>query len=113
MPTIVDTTINASPALKGAYDALLAKLVSLGPVVVEPKKTSVHLKIRTAFAGVHARKDHLIVQIVLDAPVTSGRVFKTEQVSKNRFHNHVRVASPQDVDDELMSWLRSAYQLNS
>lgn len=113
MSTIVDTAINPSPALKAAYDALLTRLAALGPVVVEPKQASVHLKARTAFAGVHARKDHLIVQVVAEGPIGSGRVFKAEQVSKNRFHNHVRVASPQDVDDELIGWLRIAFQLTS
>lgn len=113
MPTIVDTAINTSPALKAAYDALLTKLAALGPVVVEPKKTSVHLKARIAFAGVHVRKDHLIVQVVSETPMQSGRVFKAEQVSKNRFHNHVRVASPQDVNDELMGWLAIVYRLTS
>ncbi len=113
MPTIVDTAINTSPALKAAYEALLGKVVSLGPVVVEPKKTSVHLKARVAFAGVHVRKDCLIVQVVAEGPIPSPRVFKAEQVSRNRYHNHVRVASPQDVDDELLGWLKAAYQLTS
>ncbi|MBI4311802.1 MAG: hypothetical protein HY681_08470 [Chloroflexi bacterium] len=72
MPTIVDTAINPSPALKAAYEALLGKLVSLGPIIVEPKKTSVHLKARVAFVGVHARKDCLIVQVVAEGPIASG-----------------------------------------
>ncbi|MBA3354634.1 MAG: hypothetical protein H0U18_01590 [Pyrinomonadaceae bacterium] len=38
------------------YDRLLSRVEQCGPVIEEPKKTSIHLVNRTAFAGVATRK---------------------------------------------------------
>ena len=34
-----------------------------------------------------------------------------EQVSKNRWHNEIRLDHPDQIDAELISWLRDAYTL--
>jgi hypothetical protein len=34
---------------------------------------------------------------------------KTEQVSKNRFHNELKLNSPDEIDEELLGWLKDAY----
>ncbi|MGH8003871.1 MAG: DUF5655 domain-containing protein [Limisphaerales bacterium] len=111
MSNIVKTAINRNPALKGVYERLVAEVKKFGPVTVEEKKTSVHIKAKAGFAGVHPRKDGLIVQIVTDAPIADPRVFKTEQVSKNRFHNHIWVGDVAEIDGKLKEWLKAAYDL--
>jgi len=67
----------------------------------EEKKTSVHVKAKSASAGIHARKDYLTLQIVTDTPLESPRVFKVNRVSANRFHNHIHITSDKDIDREL------------
>jgi hypothetical protein len=101
-----------SPANRALYDFLLERVKSLGPVVEENKKTSAHIVAgKGAFLGVHPRSDGLLVNIVLDRELGGERVAKREQVSKSRYHNEVRIFSPQDIDEELMGWIRDAYQL--
>jgi hypothetical protein len=75
------------------------------------KKTSIHLVRSSAFAGVHPRKQHLLLTIKAAAPIPSGRIVKTEQVSANRWHLDVKLAVPGDIDTELLAWLREAYLL--
>ncbi len=111
MTDIVKTSINKNPELAGVYERLVAEVKKFGAVTVEEKKSSVHIKAKSGFAGVHPRKDNLIVQIVSDAPIADLRIFKTEQVSKNRFHNHVRVSSTSEIDGKLKEWLKAAYDL--
>jgi hypothetical protein len=111
MSNIVKTAIDKNPELKGVYERLVAEVKKFGGVTVEEKKTSVHIKAKSGFAGVHPRKEGLIVQIVSDAPIADVRVFKTEQVSKNRFHNHVRVSRVGEIDGKLKGWLKAAYDL--
>jgi hypothetical protein len=36
---------------------------------------------------------------------------KTEQVSKNRYHNEIKLDSPDAVDAEVCQWLSEAYAL--
>jgi len=35
----------------------------------------------------------------------------SEQVSKNRFHNELKLSSPDEIDAELLAWLNDAYAL--
>ena len=93
------------------YEILMKQVETLGKVTVEPKKTSIHVKNRAAFLGVHPKKRWLDINIVTDAPIKSAKILKTEQVSKSRYHNMVRIGSEKDIDPELLGWLKQAYTL--
>jgi hypothetical protein len=99
--------------VRTTYDHLLRELRKLGLVTEEVKKTSIHLVRQTGFAGVHPRKGFLLLNIRTDSSIQSPRIHKTEQVSKNRFHNEIKLQSPDDVDPELLVWLAAAYRLSA
>ena len=113
MADVLDQINNGNPRVRAAYEDLLRKVRLIGPVIVEAKKTSVHLKARVAFAGVHPRKRYLLLQIVAEKGIQSERVLKVDRISANRVHNHVRIDSPADLDDEVMDWLTEAYLLTA
>jgi hypothetical protein len=94
------------------YDRLLMATGKFGPVAEEPKKTSIHLINRTAFAGVVTRKSALVLTIKSDRKLSSPRIHKSEQTSANRFHHEVKLTSPAEVDAELVQWLKVAYALS-
>ena len=102
---------NKEPAVRAIYDKVLSSLAKVGPVKAEPKKTSIHLVRETSFAGAHPKKAWLDLTIRSDKPVRSNRVRTQEQVSKNRWHQDVRLTSPADVDAEVVGWLEGAYAL--
>lgn len=104
---------NRSPNVKATYDAVLAAARSLGAVVEEPKKTSIHLVNRTAFAGVATRKDSLILTVKSEADIGSDRVLKREQASRNRWHLEIRLSAPGEVDAELKDWLRRSFEISA
>jgi hypothetical protein len=95
------------------YTRLLDVLREIGPFEAEPKKTSVHLVHSVGFAGVHPRKSFLYLNLRTERPIESARIVKAEQVSKNRYHNEVKLSSPAEVDAEVSGWLREAYELGS
>ncbi|MGZ3617616.1 MAG: DUF5655 domain-containing protein [Ktedonobacteraceae bacterium] len=97
--------------VQAIYTRLLQALHTFGPVQEEPKKTSIHLVHSTGFAGVHPRKSYLYLNLRTDSPIGNPRITKTEQVSKNRFHNELKLTSPDEIDEELLGWLRDAYEL--
>ena len=103
--------MNLTPEVNALYKKLLDDLKSFGKVGVEEKKTSIHLTNRAAFAGVHPRKEYFILNIVSETPIESPRIKKTEQVSKSRFHNEMSIERAEDIDSELIGWLKNAYEL--
>jgi aspartate carbamoyltransferase catalytic subunit len=54
----------------------------------------------------------LILNIKSAAPIKHGRITKSEQVSAGRFHQEVKLASPDEVDALLLGWLQEAYTLS-
>jgi hypothetical protein len=110
--TIDGLFANKEEVVRTIYERVLDTLRSIGPFHVEPKKTSIHLVHTVGFAGVHLRKSYVYLNLRTDKPITSPRVIKTEHVSKNRYHNEIKIVTPDDIDDELRSWLKDAYALS-
>src|ERR1700738_1956282 len=94
------------PAVRKIYDRVLKAAGKFGPVVVEPKKTSIHLVNKTAFAGVATRKSAMILTIKSDRKIPSPRIHKSEQTSTRRFHHEVKITSLAEVNSELVTWLK-------
>ena len=60
-----------------------------------------------------ARKDGTVrMTIKAPADIRSARVHKREQVSANRWHVEVKLDDPKQVDSELTSWLKQAFEMS-
>lgn len=110
--TVSDHFAGKEPAVEAIYKRVLAESHKFGQVVEEPKKTSIHLVNKSAFAGVVTRKTALILNIKSAAPIRHARIAKSEQVSASRFHQEVKLTSPDDVDPVLIGWLKEAYAIS-
>jgi hypothetical protein len=100
-------------ALRQIYDRLLKAAGKFGSVIEDPKKTSIHLVNKTAFAGVAMRKNAIILTIKSDHNIPGPRIHRSEQTSAKRFHHEVKLTAPAEVDDELVKWLKDAYALSA
>lgn len=103
---------NKDPVVKSIYDRILKESRKFGKVVEEPKKTSIHLVNKSAFAGVSTRKNALILNIKSAAPIQHARIAKSEQLSASRFHQEVKLTSPEEVDSLLVGWLKDAHGIS-
>ena len=102
-----------APEALATYLALTTALTELGPFVEDPKKTSIHLNRKSAFAGVHPRKAAIVLVIRSARPIQSPRIRKLEKVSANRWHNEMLLSTPAEVDPEVLGWLGEAYALSA
>ena len=110
--SISDHFAGKDPSVLAIYQRLLAETRKFGPVVEQPKKTSIHLVNKSAFAGVVTRKAAILLNIKSAAPIRDARIVHAEQVSSNRFHQEVKLTSPEDIDPVLLGWLKSAYEMS-
>jgi len=99
-------------SVRATYDAILKATKKFGPVQEDPKKTSIHLNRKTAFAGIATRKAALVLTLKSGADIKSPHIAKREKVSANRWHLEVRLESPREVDRELVGWLENAYEMS-
>ena len=101
----------SDPQVRTVVRSLIERVQALPEVVVDPKGTCLHLNHRTAFAGLHPRRDALLLNLRSRAPIESPRIRKAERVSANRWHNELLVESVEAIDDELMGWVAAAHAL--
>lgn len=64
----------SAPEVLATYQRLLEAARAFGPVVEEPKKTSIHLLSLTAFAGVATRRTSLVLTLKSTTDIRSPRV---------------------------------------
>jgi hypothetical protein len=111
MHTVAQHFERSDPDVHVIYDTIVQAARDCGPVGEDPKKTSIHLTRRTAFAGVATRKNALILTLKSSTDIESNRVMKHEQTSANRWYLQVRLEHPRDVDATLIGWIKQAYGL--
>ena len=99
--------------LRPIYDAILAATQSFGDVVVQARKTYVSLVTprRTFARVVPTTRDRIDLGLRLES------VKSTKRLRPSSIHEtmkwQVSLASPNDVDAEVIRWLRKAYAENS
>jgi len=103
---------DAAPSVSQTYKKLIGVVGKFGPFAEAAKKTSIHLDNKTAFAAVYVRRSYINLVVKANHQITSPRVLKTEQLSRNRFYHTVKLVSEADIDKELIGWIKDAYVLS-
>lgn len=101
-----------SPVVREIYDTIVAAARECGPLEQDPKKTSIHLNRKTAFAGVQTRRDSLILTVKATSNISSPRISKREQTSAHRWHYEIRLGNTDEIDSQIIGWLKDAYDIS-
>lgn len=99
-------------SLKRIFDSLLKELRAYGPVRIDAVKTSINLAGKSHFGGVRVGQDSLNVGFVLHRVVKDKRIVRKLKVDRNKFVHTVNLTRLEDVDAQLLGWLREAYALS-
>ena len=96
-------------ALRPLYDELIAGVEAFGDdVEIAPKRTYVSLRRKKQFALVQPGAGRVDVGINLKGVEPAGRLEKSGSFNAMCTHR-VRVTGSDDIDAELLGWLRRAY----
>ena len=99
----------AKAALRPIYDAILEKVQKFGEVEVSPKKTYVSLRRKKQFAIVQpSTATRVDVGLNLKDEPPTNRLEPSGSFNSMVTHR-VRLASANDVDAELLAWLKKAW----
>jgi hypothetical protein len=101
-----------SQNVRSIYDAILTAAHQFGDFAEDPKKTSIHLNRKSAFAGVQMRREFLILTVKASSNIDDPLISKSEQASANRWHHEINLASPGEVAGPVLVWLRDSYNLS-
>jgi uncharacterized protein DUF5990/uncharacterized protein DUF5655 len=101
------------PQLRPVFDALLAALPAVGPATVQARKTLVSLVTpRRTFAVIQATtKSRVDLGLRLEHERPGGRLLAARDLGAATVR--IPLTRPEDVDAEVLEWLRRAYAENA
>ena len=110
---------NEHPQAIPLYEAFEARLLAeLDGVVIQPQKSQITLKNRRVFGAVsflpaRRAKDrpdpYLTITLGLNRREGSPRVDQASEPYPGRWTHHLVIGSVEEIDDELMAWVKEAY----
>jgi hypothetical protein len=101
------------PELRGIFDELVRRLRKLGPVRVDPVKTSINLTARHHFGAVTVRGTFLRLGFLSARRIENRRIVHIERLGPEKFGHSVVLESVADLDNVVMEWLAAAYRLRN
>ena len=110
---LIDAQYADRPRLRPVLGAVLAALPALGPVTVQARKTIVSLVgPRRTFAVVQATtKNRVDLGLRLDNEKPGGRLLAARDIGAANLR--IPLTGPGDIDEEVLGWLRRAYDENA
>lgn len=101
----------SDPAVRAAFDAVLAAVRALGPVEVLPQTSRIALHVRMSFAAFTVRRRWLDGHVVLGERIDHPRFRRIEVFSTHNVLHAFRLTGPDDVDADVRRWLAAAYRI--
>jgi hypothetical protein len=113
--TLIDEQYADRPAIRPIFDRLLEVLPAVGAVELQARKTYVALLTpRRTFASIQpTTKTRIDIGLRLEGARAEGRLEVAKSIGQSSMTHKIGVSSPADVDEEVASWLRLAYEANS
>ena len=96
------------PHLREVFDALVSRLRKIGPVKVDPVKTSINLTARRHLGAVTVRGTYLRVGFFGAKRIMDPRIVHFERLGPDKFGHSVVLETVDDIDEQLMAWLAAA-----
>jgi hypothetical protein len=102
------------PNLVPIYDRVVEAVLGFGHVELQARKTYVALiGPKRTFASIQATtKTRIDVGLRLDGIAPQGRVEVAKSIGQSSMTHKIALPSVDDVDDEVVAWLRRAYDAN-
>jgi hypothetical protein len=121
MPSVGDMTPEAffadHPDAMAVYRNVLRMLEPLGAVTVRASRSQVAFRRRRGFAylwmpGMYLARPaaEVVLSIALDRELVSSRFKEVVHPSPRIWMHHLEISSLDDLDDEVLGWLRAAYE---
>lgn len=110
--TSVDTFLHGKPEpLISLYHLLINSVKKFGPLQIQTVQSAILVKTGSTFLEIKFAKDHLRIAFYLDHETKEFPVVKSLRVSKNRVAHVVCLGKKEDLDSQMINWLKHSYLL--
>ena len=107
--TVEEYFSSGPPHERAIFDAVMKRLKKVGPVHVEPVSVGIFLKNPRCFAQLRPRDKWVAVSFSLSRKVSHPTITRKVVAYQGKFHHVANVRTPEEIDDQLASFLAEAY----
>ena len=79
-------------------------------VKINPVKNAILFQAKSNFLAVKPKKFYLDIEFLLPEKTEEFPVYKVVQATKLKYAHFMRLESPDEVDEQLISWLKMAFE---
>jgi hypothetical protein len=111
---LIDGQYSDRPDLRPILDALLTRVAALGSVSIQARKGYISLVgPRRTFGAIQpTTKRRVDLGLRLDGQAPAGRLESAKSMGSGQVNLRIGLTAVDDVDDEVDTWLKRAYEAN-
>src|SRR5258708_26789182 len=109
-PSIEALFERKSPEVKTLYYHLLDALRQFGDFNEVPKSSYILLKKASAFVAIYPRKSHFNLEFIVNYLISDPRLKKELVLSPHRIAYTLKIEQHSDIDEQVLAWLKDAYE---
>lgn len=109
---IEDHFFGKSENARSLHNAVIGSIGHFGEMEVHSAKWSINVRRLSTFLSVMIEKSHLTLVFVSEEPIDEFPVHQNYQHTGNRFSNTVKIESLDEIDDQLIRWLKRAWEIS-
>jgi hypothetical protein len=96
-----------------SFEKIKNEVILFENVQINVVKNAILFRSKSTFLAIKPKKKFLDIEFVLDEKVEGFPIHKTVQASKFKWAHFIQLESPEEIDEQLLCWLRKAYDICS
>jgi len=97
--------------IRDLYELLVSKIDEFGTMDSRVSAYGVTFRNLTTFMSIFPERDHLTITFVRDEELNEFPVYQSYHHTKKRWSNLIKVESSDEIDEQLIKWLKEAYEI--
>ena len=98
--------------IKLIFEKLLSVFEAFEGITINSVKNAILITAKSHFLAIKPKKAWLDIEFVLDEKVDEFPIHKTIQATKTKWAHFIRLGSPHEIDEQLISWLKRSYEVS-
>jgi hypothetical protein len=103
--------LNKPESVKDLYDTLFNVCSTFSDLKTDTTKSCIYFVDKHRYLVIKPQKTGLILEFLLDRKEDIFPVIKIYDLGKGRFAHRVKLDEPEDINDQLIQWIKDAFLL--
>ena len=105
--------VNKQQQVIDTFVKIKNEVIKLEGVRINSVKNAILFQAKSNFLAVKPKKAHLDIEFLLNEKVEEFPIYKVVQATKTKFAHFIRLESADEVDKQLIDWIKRANRISS